>query len=208
MKRFLLSAFILGLATSASAHWAVLPSDVSVAVGETTKVLPFWDHGISWYEDRDDFASDNPSVAEASGFVAKTGGSGGITVRGIAPGVAHIINTTIGGEVVATISVHAPAMLDAIGSPAGLVVVQLNTSIDLHAIANGWTASTCTWYRGRVGDRSMPMLPSGLSGAFDFWFYAHDPGITDLWAELGGVDGIAAVQFEILVPSKRRTATH
>ena len=210
MKRFLLPALLtLAVAPAAFAHWAVWPSNINVAVGETMKADPVWDHGLVMYEDRDDFRSDNPAVAYAYGFVVKlgqTGGSGGITVTGISPGIAHIVNIT-NGETLATINVHEPAVLDAVAAPAAKLVLQLGQQVDLRPQPVNWIASTCAWYRGRIGDTSSPILAE--SGTFVYRFTARATGKTELWAHLASPAGVAAVQFEIeVLPPRRRAAGH
>ncbi|MCU1229847.1 MAG: hypothetical protein JWO97_2731 [Acidobacteria bacterium] len=210
MKRSLLIVLLFAIVPAVHAHWAVLPANINVAVGETMKAYPVWDHGLVMYEDRDDFRSDNPAVAYAYGFVVKlgqTGGSNGITVTGITAGVAHIINAT-NHETLATITVYEPPVLEAIAAPAAKLVLQLGQTIDLRAQPVGWEASTCTWYRGRIGDTSLPMPPSGTN-TLGFRFYAREPGKTELWAHLASPSGSATVQFEIeVLPPRRRAAGH
>lgn len=210
MKRALLFLLLFAIVPAAHAHWAVVPSNINVTVGETMTAHPSWDHGLVMYEDRDDFRSDNPAVAYAYGYVVKLGqigGSNGITVTGIAPGIAHIVNIT-NQETLATITVYEQAAMEAIAVPSSKVVLQLGQQIDLRAQPVNWTASTCAWFWGRLGDTSFPMTPSGTN-PFGHHFYAREPGKTEFWAQLGSPSGIATVQFEVeVLPPRRRAAGH
>lgn len=210
MRRPLLLVLFLAIVPAAHAHWAVTPSNISITVGEMVTAHPFWDHGLVMYEDRDDFVSDNPAVAYVYGFVVKLGqfgGSNGITVTGITPGVAHIINKAT-QEMLATITVYEPPVLEAIAAPWAKLVLQLGQSIDLRAQPVNWIVSTCVWYRGRIGDTSMPMPPAGTDTT-GYRFYAREPGKMELWAPLASPSGTATVQFEIeVLPPRRRAAGH
>jgi hypothetical protein len=209
MKRLLLlSLLVSAIAPAAFAHWAVRPTNINVAVGETMTAQPYWDHGTVMYEDRDDFASDDANVAIASGWVGHGVGGGGITVTGIRPGVAHIVNTTL-REVVATITVSGDAIpLQAVAAPSSKTIVPLNTAIDLHVVTTGWPATSCAWYLGTIGDTSRPLSDAGVT-AFTYNFYAKSTGTTRIWASVGAAGGIATVQYEIETPDvKRRVARH
>jgi hypothetical protein len=204
-----LTLFLLAITRPASAHFAVSPSNLSVAIGTTAAAYAYWDHGLTMYGDRDDFASDDPTIALASGTVLKGSLSGAIPVIGIRSGIAHIVNTAT-HEVLSTITVFQPPARNALATPSSQIVIPVRTPVELRVIPEGWSATNCAWFYGEVGDTSAPAdVRTGTE--FSHTFYATQSGVTRIWARAASQDGIASVQFTVrAVPSltRRRSARH
>jgi hypothetical protein len=215
MRRLaLLFLALSALAPAASAHWAVYPANITVAVGGMEMAHPGWDHGLVMYEDRDDFSSDNPDIAFVYGYVTWAGGSSGITVTGIHPGTAHVINTA-SHELLATITVY-DRPLNASASPSDWLFLPLGTAQLLSVQTDGWTATSCDWYSGELGDTSQPLSPSAGSGLTSYRFQATRMGTNHLWARVSASQGVASVAFRVQVlappappaPGRLRAARH
>jgi hypothetical protein len=217
MRRLALLFLILSVfAPAAFAHWAVYPANITVPVGGMETAQPGWDHGLVMYEERDDFSSDDPDVAFVYGYVTKTGGSGGITVTGIHPGTAHVINTA-SHELLATITVY-DRPLYASALPSERVTVTLGASQSLTVRTDGWTAAACDWYRGEVGDTTRPLPPSVGTESMSYRFQAVTVGTSRLWARVSGPQAVISVAFSVQVvappapppapPARPRVAGH
>jgi hypothetical protein len=208
MRSVLLLLTAFAVAAPVSADWwpSWSPSDVQLAVGETTtvKVRAMWSGlvdyggGIHW-----GFRSDNNQVATAFAQIDDQE-THEVRIAAIGPGLASIrqewklgLGEVTWVRIVVVCGAEAPvrpAVADVrarIGEPVAIAV--------LSEIAE---RTVFHWYLGRVGDLSHPLSASGTEIAFTPTAY----GTQYVWVSAITTCSTSSTQFSIDVPLLRRRA--
>jgi len=192
--------FTLCSSTTLLAYPYVFPERVSVHVGETAKVhvtdTAFGVHGTVQY------ATEDPSIATGSVALFVPGGGvwgADMAILGIAPGQTRIVANGVGVGIV-TVSCGSESMVAL--NPEVRIPVGLPVTLSLTPPQN--SRATFTWYRGRIGDTSTPLVGANHELAFT----PTALGTDYVWVLALDVCGTSSVEFRIdaIAPPRRRSA--
>lgn|GEM_PF-2589553 len=188
----------------------VTPNTVSVRVGEQiTLHAEDAPGGLSSGFPYDvTFTSDDPSIAEISGYASGKGygqpypypNNGTVYVTGVAPGVAHVV--TRGGYYGQLATITVAGDIGVTITPVGMTV-RNGDIVTLVAFVNGGYANvTLEWFLGRTGDTSH------LINVGPLLRFQPSAAKTYVWVRASNARAATTAEVEIDVLQRSRAVRH
>lgn len=207
MKRVLLTALILVIATPMLAGWypTFNPRNVRIAVGETSVIIvqARWS-GIAFPElPTWRFATVDSNVAVGE-IEMHTTNPVDLPITGVAPGetsIAQRANGRFVGSSFVNVTVYC-AEEPPLTAAEPRIESRLGEEITLRAMSPIAARSRFLWYAGRVGDSSRP-IPFGGT---ELTFAPESSGTHHYWVMATSACSSSSVEFEVVVKPARRRA--
>jgi hypothetical protein len=188
---------------------AVYPTTASVRVGEQITLHAEDQPGglSSGFPYSVTFGSDDPSIAEISGFASGKGylqpypypNNGTVYVTGIAPGVAHVI---VPGSTAKFATITVTGDIGVTITPVGMTVRNGDTVTLVALVNGGYTNVTLEWFLGRTGDTSH------LINVGPLLRFQPQAAKTYVWVQATGAAAATTAEVEIDVLQRWRAVRH
>jgi hypothetical protein len=202
--RFALPALLLLTLAACGPTPTVDPQKLTVLVGETeyVRVTTKWEYPSTGYHPGWFFTTDRRTIIEVRGSMSSGQPSRLMPVTGLRPGKAGALVIDTNDRELARVDVTVRCGDDPPVQPAeARLTARAGELVALRALTPLTDRTTFTWYLGRTGDTSFPILQPGPEIAF----VSDDRGQHHVWVMATTPCSTSTAEFEIdVVPTKRR----